>query len=206
MTGLEPATTGITKQPDAHDGVISDHHTRRSRAVSPGPDRLGEAARGAAVGQVCPTLAPHHDAPEQRGVDLGTGAVPAPDGVGEGSRGVPGGNSGFVMPTRPTRHRRTPTSPEHLHSYSGAPTAASDVFSVGILLYAALTAALPIPYTGDDADYVRRLLAVDMTPLDSLRPDLSPDQLLLVARCLHPQPARRYLNGSKLAEAFGALA
>ena len=66
MTGLEPATTGITKQPDAHDGVISDQHTRRSGAVSSGSGRLSEAVCGAAVGQVCPTLAPHHDASEQQ--------------------------------------------------------------------------------------------------------------------------------------------
>ncbi len=96
-------------------------------------------------------------------------------------------------------------SPEHLHSYSGAPTAASDVFSVGILMYAALAGSLPIPYTGDDADYVRRLLAVNMTPLDDLRSDLSPEQLALVARCLHPQPARRYLNGASMAAALRAL-
>ena len=110
MTGLEPATTGITKQPDAHDGVISDQHTRRSGAVSPGPGGLSEAACGAAVGQVCPTLAPHHDGPEQGGSDLGTGAVPAPGGSAKGSHGVPGGHSGSVMPTPPERHGRTPAS------------------------------------------------------------------------------------------------
>ena len=109
MTGLEPATTGITKQLDAHDGVISDQHTRRSETVSAGPGRLSEAACGASVGQLCPTLAPHRDAPEQRCGTSAQGPVTAPDGSAEGSRGVSGGNEEFVMPTPPARHRRTGT-------------------------------------------------------------------------------------------------
>lgn len=96
-------------------------------------------------------------------------------------------------------------SPEHLHSYSGAPTAASDVFAAGILMFAALTAQLPIAHTGDDADYVRRLLAVQVPDLTVLRPDLARPQVDLVNRCLHRQPARRYLNGTRLADALEAL-
>ncbi|MGY2004326.1 protein kinase domain-containing protein [Blastococcus sp. SYSU DS1024] len=97
-------------------------------------------------------------------------------------------------------------SPEHLHSYSGAPTAASDIFATGILMFAALTGRLPIPYQGDDAEYARRLLAVQIPDLKELRPDLTQEQYDLVLRCLHRQPARRYLNGSRLAEAIEALA
>jgi serine/threonine protein kinase len=97
-------------------------------------------------------------------------------------------------------------SPEHLHPYSGAPTAASDVFCTGILMYAALTEQFPIPYRGDDADYARRLLAVQIAPITSLRDDLTPPQAELVTRCLHRQPARRYLNGNKLAAAIEAIA
>lgn len=96
-------------------------------------------------------------------------------------------------------------SPEHLHSYSGAPTAASDVFATGILMFAALSGRLPIPYQGDDADYARRLLAAQMPDLATLRPGLPEDQYDVVRRCLHRQPARRYLNGTALAEALEAL-
>lgn len=96
-------------------------------------------------------------------------------------------------------------SPEHLHSYSGAPTAASDVFATGILMYAALAARLPIPYKDDEADYARRLLAVEAPDLADLRPGLTAEQYGVVQRCLHRQPARRYLNGTKLAEALEAL-
>lgn len=95
-------------------------------------------------------------------------------------------------------------SPEHLHSYSGAPTAASDVFAVGILMYAALAGRLPIPHEGDDSDYARRLLTVEVDDLASLRPDLEAESVAVVRRCLHPQSARRYLNGARLASALEA--
>lgn len=97
-------------------------------------------------------------------------------------------------------------SPEHLNSYSGAPTAASDVFAVGILMYAALAQVLPIDYTGDDADYARRLMRVEVLDIATHRPDLTVDQAAVVRRCLHPQPARRFLNGGAIAAALEALA
>lgn len=96
-------------------------------------------------------------------------------------------------------------SPEHLNAYSGVPMPASDVFGVGILMYAALTGELPIPYNGDDADYVRRLGRVEIADIGTKRPDLKPDQLAVVRRMLHPQPARRFLNGRKLADALESL-
>jgi eukaryotic-like serine/threonine-protein kinase len=93
-------------------------------------------------------------------------------------------------------------SPEHLHAYSGAPTPASDVFAVGILMFAALTGGVPIPYLGDDADYARRLLKGETPDLASLRPDLTGEQREVLDKCLHRQPARRYLNGTRLARAL----
>jgi serine/threonine protein kinase len=96
-------------------------------------------------------------------------------------------------------------SPEHLNAYSGVPMPASDVFGVGILMYAALTGELPIPYNGDDADYIRRLGRVEIADIGIKRPDLKPNQLAIVRRMLHPQPARRFLNGRKLADALEPL-
>lgn len=95
-------------------------------------------------------------------------------------------------------------SPEHLNAYSGAPMPASDVFSVGILMYQALTGVVPIPFTGDNNDYARRLSRAEMQDLAALRPDLTDDQVALVRRILHPQPARRFRNGAALAAALGA--
>ncbi len=96
-------------------------------------------------------------------------------------------------------------SPEHLQAYSGVPTAASDIFCVGILMYQALTEQLPIPYTGDIADYASRLNSVETSDLAQLRPDLDDPEVELVRRCLHPQSARRFRNGQALADALEAL-
>lgn len=93
-------------------------------------------------------------------------------------------------------------SPEHLNAYSGAPMPASDVFGVGILMYAALACEWPIPYNGDEADYVRRLERVEITDICLKRPDLTAEQLAIMRRMLHRQPARRFLNGKRLADAL----
>lgn len=96
-------------------------------------------------------------------------------------------------------------SPEHLQGYSGAPNAASDMFCVGNLMFFALTGRLPIDFTGDIADYARRLLAVEVPDVADFCPDLPEEAANVVRRCLHPQPARRYRNGSRLAEVLEAL-
>lgn len=93
-------------------------------------------------------------------------------------------------------------SPEHLNSYSGGPMPASDVFCVGILMFTALTGQSPIPWIGDDDDYLRRLASVKLSAdLSTTRVDLTIEQTGLVSRCLHPQPARRFLNGARLRDA-----
>ena len=96
-------------------------------------------------------------------------------------------------------------SPEHLQAYSGAPTAASDVFCVGILVQLALTTELPIPYSGNQGDYAARLAAVTVTDIETARPDLDAPVLDVIRRCLHPQPARRFRNGTRLADALERL-
>jgi serine/threonine protein kinase len=96
-------------------------------------------------------------------------------------------------------------SPEHLQAYSGAPTASSDVFCVGILMQLALTTELPIPYTGNQGDYATRLAAVTVTDIGTIRQDLDAPVLAAIRRCLHPQPARRFRNGSRLASALENL-
>lgn len=96
-------------------------------------------------------------------------------------------------------------SPEHLQAYSGAPTAASDVFCVGILVQLALATESPIPYTGNQGDYMARLAAVTVTDITAARPDLDAPVVEAVRRCLHPQPARRFRNGSRLAAALELL-
>lgn len=94
-------------------------------------------------------------------------------------------------------------TPEHLQAYTG-PTPASDVYAVGTLMYAAATLQLPIPWRGDEADYVTRLQAAAFPPLETLRPDCPAPLLAVIKRALHPHPARRYRNGSRLHEALEA--
>jgi len=93
-------------------------------------------------------------------------------------------------------------TPEHLQAYSGAPTAASDVFGCCALVYLAATGYSPIPYKGDDYEYLTRLRSAQHILLRDARQDL-PDGLVdVVERGLHPQPARRYRNGDALRRAF----
>jgi serine/threonine-protein kinase len=96
-------------------------------------------------------------------------------------------------------------SPEHLLAYSGIPTPASDVFCVGILVFLGLTGHVPIPYTGDPSDYISRLGRVEILDLAGLRSDVPAEVSALISRCMHPQAARRYRNGQRLADALQGL-
>lgn len=95
-------------------------------------------------------------------------------------------------------------TPEHLQAYSGAPTAASDVFGCCALVYLAATGQSPVPYKGDDVEYLKRLRTAEHIPLLDARPDLSEGLVAVVERGLHSQPARRYRNGDALYRAFEA--
>ncbi len=88
-------------------------------------------------------------------------------------------------------------SPEHVRS-EARPLPASDIFSVGILLYRVLAGGVPIAFNGDLADYASRLKNVKLRPLHTVRSGLPEEAYELVARCLHPQVARRFLNGAEL--------
>ncbi|MEV7551942.1 serine/threonine-protein kinase [Amycolatopsis sp. NPDC089917] len=93
-------------------------------------------------------------------------------------------------------------TPEHLQAYSGAPTAASDVFGCCALVYSAATGNSPVPYKGDDFEYLRRLRTAEHIPLGASRPGLPDGLIAVIERGLHPQPARRYRNGDALMRAF----
>lgn len=87
-------------------------------------------------------------------------------------------------------------SPEHVPGGRAIP--ASDVFSIGVLLFCALTAELPVPYAYDDPDYFRRLAHDQAPSVRTIRPDISDALVRLVDRCLDRQAARRFLDGEEL--------
>ncbi|ROQ04927.1 MULTISPECIES: protein kinase domain-containing protein [unclassified Curtobacterium] len=87
-------------------------------------------------------------------------------------------------------------SPEHVPG--GEPVPASDVFSLGIILYYALTSTFPIDPTVDDVAYDRALVTTQARPVGEIRTDVSLELSALVDRCLQRQPARRFLDGTEL--------
>lgn len=96
-------------------------------------------------------------------------------------------------------------SPEHLSQLPAGPTAFSDVFCVGILIYLVLTGDVPIRYEGDAQDYVRRLRPVMYRDLADVRADLPDELVAIVRKCLHRQPARRYRHARELAQALSEV-
>jgi hypothetical protein len=90
--------------------------------------------------------------------------------------------------------------------YLGQPASrASDIYSVGVLLYYLVSGshpvegATPIEIAGAHWAGTRRLL-VDR------RPDLSPDFIHVVERAIAPEPPRRYQSAGELFEALHTLA
>jgi serine/threonine-protein kinase len=83
-----------------------------------------------------------------------------------------------------------------------AATAVSDLWSLGVVLYEAL--ANRRPFSGDSA-FAAALAARQgsITPLSSLRPDLSPRLERVVERALSPNPADRFASAADMATALG---
>lgn len=94
-------------------------------------------------------------------------------------------------------------SPEHV-SPLAKPVRASDIFTLGILAYVALSGALPFPTHPQD-EYYRLLSETQAPDVRSLRPDVPESLAEVLNRMLARQPARRYLAGSELLDALGGL-
>jgi serine/threonine protein kinase len=94
-------------------------------------------------------------------------------------------------------------SPEHVPG--GNPVFASDIFSLGILLYYALTARFPIDPTVGDREYDRALATTQVPSVAHLRPDISEALVELIDLCLQKQPARRFLDGAELVDHLQAI-
>lgn len=85
-------------------------------------------------------------------------------------------------------------SPEHTPGASPLP--ASDIFSLGILAFYALTGTFPIDPSG--VDYQNHLRESQAPSLATLDPTLDPELIRIIDRCLEKQPSRRFLDGNEL--------
>jgi serine/threonine protein kinase len=105
-------------------------------------------------------------------------------------------------------HPGTPgyMSPEHLNVPPAGPTAFSDVFCLGGLMWLVLSGSSAVPYLGDMSDYAARLQTASLHDQAGMRSMLSAEQFAFLQRCLHRQPARRFKNGAELAQALEGIA
>lgn len=87
-------------------------------------------------------------------------------------------------------------SPEHVPG--GNPVAASDVFSLGILAFFALSGQYPINPHGDPQAYDRALVEQQAPRISTILPGISLELGDIIDRCLSRQPARRFLDGAEL--------
>lgn len=79
--------------------------------------------------------------------------------------------------------------------------ARSDLYSLGIVGYYALTGRLP--FDGDSsADVVTQQLTATAPSITSVAPSVPPRLAAAVERCLHKDPNRRYRNAESFAEAI----
>jgi eukaryotic-like serine/threonine-protein kinase len=104
-------------------------------------------------------------------------------------------------------HPGTPgfMSPEHLAAPPAGPTAFSDVFCLGNLMWLALTGSPAVPYGGDMNEYANRLRRAELSDAASVEQTIGKSQYQFLLRCLHVQPARRFRNGDALAEELEGL-
>jgi eukaryotic-like serine/threonine-protein kinase len=94
-------------------------------------------------------------------------------------------------------------SPEHVPG--GDPSAASDVFCLGILAFYAMTGTFPIDPNVPDAEYNRLLRNTQAPSIAVLVPTVSSDLARIIDTCLQRQPARRYLDGKELLDALAQI-
>jgi len=87
-------------------------------------------------------------------------------------------------------------SPEHV--LGGNPVPASDVFSLGILAFFALSGQYPIDPNVNSQAYNRSLTEEQAPRISTILPGVSPELDEIIDRCLNRQPARRFLDGSEL--------
>lgn len=93
------------------------------------------------------------------------------------------------------------TAPEQIQDASKA-DARSDIFSVGAVLYHAITGAPPF-HDKTAGAVLRRLAQGDITPVRAVVPDAAVDLADAIARCLKIKPDERFQTAADLGAALG---
>jgi serine/threonine-protein kinase len=95
-------------------------------------------------------------------------------------------------------------APEQAYE-SRAVTPATDIYSLGSILYEMLTGRLP--FAGETAyEYIVELTQKTPEPVRKLNPDVDQKLAALCEKCLEKEPARRYASGLELAHELRAFA
>ena len=90
-------------------------------------------------------------------------------------------------------------APEQFGHDPGAIDARTDVYSLGVILYAALTGTHPYPSSGSLATLIEHVRTTEPTPPSKLVSRLPVDIDVIVLKALSKDPARRYANAAALA-------
>ena len=105
--------------------------------------------------------------------------------------------------TRPGVTVGTPSymSPEQASAKTDALCAASDVYSIGAILYEMLSGRPPF-HAESAASTVMEVLNLDPTPPSQVQSKVSPELEAVCLKCLEKNPADRYQSAEELAEEF----
>ena len=116
------------------------------------------------------------------------------------------GNGSAIEATKTGALIGTPNymAPEQAHRRNRQVDHRSDLWSLGVIAFRALTGKLPFA-GGDPVDILMRIITQPAPPPSEMAPDLGPDVDRFFARALAQEPDHRFQNARDFAEAMNAL-